>query len=259
MKKKSKRKRHFYQTGIIFLFLAAGFYGALKMGWGPFALKNDAPTAMAPVRPLTAKTTFQDLEIFPFTNDASLAAWERKIFKGVTEYQVREEGGRVYLSSDSKDSASGLYMKTNHEPSPDLYLSWRWRVREFPKKRSPETFSDRADDDFAARLYVIFLASNLFRSDALEYIWDEHLPAGTHADSPYSDRIKLLVLQSGPSGESSGGWRQEERNPLADYEKLFGKKPKHPIGIIALMSDSDSTQSQASADFSDISIKKKIL
>lgn len=187
----------------------------------------------------------------------SLKAWEQKIFKGATQYQVRQEGDLHFLSSDSVDAASGLYMKTRHDATPELCLSWKWRVREFPKKKHPETLSSRAEDDFAARIYVIFLASNLFRSDVLEYVWDEFLPMDTSADSPYSDRIKLLVLRSGPARPDAGGWHQELRNPLADYEKLFGKKPKHAIGIIALMSDSDNTRSRAAADFADISVKIK--
>ena len=99
--------------------------------------------------------------------------------------------------------------------------------------------------------YVIFLASNLFRSDVIEYVWDESLPVGESAESGFSDRIKLFVVQSGLL-TSGDGWQEETRNPLEDYVRLFGKAPKHPIGIIALMCDSDNTGTSAEADFGDI-------
>ncbi len=209
------------------------------------------------VRPASSSPggTFQELRSFSFVNKESPKDWEQKIFKGSTDYQILREGSLHFLSSDSADAASGLYMKTRQDATPELFLSWKWRVRSFPKKQHPEMLSNRAEDDFAARIYVIFLASNLFRSDVLEYIWDESLPVDASSDSPYSERIKLLVVRSGPAGQGIDGWRQELRNPLADYEKLFGKKPKHPIGIIALMSDSDNTRSQAAADFAEISFK----
>ena len=121
----------------------------------------------------------------------------------------------------------------------------------FPVKKIPQRLSNRQEDDFAARLYVIFLGHNLFRSDVIEYIWDEFLPAGLSADSPYSDRIKRRVVRSGPNGEG-GGWREERRNLYEDYRKLFGREPRYAVGMIALMSDSDSTGSRAAADFGDI-------
>lgn len=203
--------------------------------------------APLPVPGLEARETFR------FTDDASLARWEQKVFKGKTVYTIEKpEGAPTYLSASSKDSSCGLYMKTRHPATPDLYLSWKWRAREFPKKKDPAKLSSRSQDDFAARVYVIFEASNLFRSDVIEYIWDESIPEGTAEDSPYSDRIKLFVIRTGAVPEEGGGWRTETRNPLEDYMKLFGKAPKNPIGILALMCDSDNTGSSARADFDEI-------
>ena len=188
----------------------------------------------------------------------SLKVWEEKIFKGHTVFKVAQENGLCYLSSQSRDACSGLYVKTDLTATPELWINWKWRVKEFPRKKHPELLSNRAEDDFAARLYVIFLASNFFKSDVMEYIWDEKIRTGTVADSPYSERIKLLVIHTGPAGSEGGGWVEEERNIYEDYQKLFGKAPSNPVGLVALMSDSNNTETEASADFAEIILKRKI-
>jgi hypothetical protein len=81
---------------------------------------------------------------------------------------------------------------------------------------------------------------------------------GTTADSPYSDRIKLLVIRSGPEGDAGERLKAERRNLYQDYRTLFGREPKHPVGLIALMSDSDNTGSTAEADFGEIVLKRKL-
>ena len=110
----------------------------------------------------------------------------------------------------------------------------------------------------AARIYVIFPGANFFKSDIIEYIWDERVPIGTTVSSPYSERVKLFILRSGPSSGGPSGWIKEERNVTKDYQKLFGRDPQKPVGAIALMSDSDSTGTSAEADFTAIEIKTRI-
>jgi hypothetical protein len=193
----------------------------------------------------------EPIEVFRFEDAASLARWEQKVFKGHTQYEIRGEAPDRFLSAVSENASCGLFMKTHHEAAPELYLRWKWRVHEFPKKKEPMRLSSRAEDDFAARVYVIFEASNLFHSDVIEYIWDENVPVGETVDSAYSDRIKLLVVRQGVPPES-GAWQEETRNLLEDYRRLFGKAPKHPVGIVALMCDSDNTGTRASADFGDV-------
>ena len=187
----------------------------------------------------------------------SLREWEEKTFKGQTNFLVLKEGSLNYLSSKSEDACTGLFVKMEQPSTPDLWVSWKWRAHEFPQKKHPELLSNRSEDDFAARFYVIFLASNFFRSDVIEYIWDEKFPPGTSADSPYSERVKLLVIRSGAPGPENGGWISEERNPYEDYQKLFGKAPRNPVGMVAVMSDSDNTGTRASADFAEIVLKRK--
>ncbi len=200
---------------------------------------------------------FTVLDRFVFEDPSSLKIWEEKIFKGKTNYNVLSENGQHFLKCISKDASSGLYVKVDYDPRPGLCVSWKWRALKFPQKKHPEMLSNRAEDDFAARVYVLFPASNFFRSDVIEYIWDERFPAGTAMDSPYTDRVKLFVIRSGPAAADNGGWQTEERDIYEDFVKLFDRKPSKALGAVALMSDSDNTGTDSEADFADITLKLK--
>ena len=189
-----------------------------------------------------------------FDGTDPLKNWEEKVFKGKTLFRVSSRPGGNYLHVESADACSGLFVKT--EAVSGLFLRWRWRATEFPAKKKHE-LSNRGEDDFAARVYAIFPANNFFHSDVIEYIWDEKSSPGTCADSAYSDRIKLLVLRAGPASSEDQGWRSEHRNIYEDYLKLFGRKPHYAVGMIAVMSDSDSTGSGSAADFGEIILKRK--
>src|SRR3989338_639213 len=152
---------------ILILALEASLYTAIQSG--TFVQKPQ------PAAPRTGDV----LERFSFVSGDSLKAWEEKVFKGKTVYQVLlGPDGKRFLQSQSRDASSGLYMKVNYDASPGLVLSWSWKAVAFPKKKEPLRLSNRGEDDFAARLYVIFPGSNFFKSEVIEYLWDEHIPAG---------------------------------------------------------------------------------
>ena len=76
----------------------------------------------------------------------------------------------------------------------------------------------------------------LFRS------WDAKLPVGSVVTNARSDRIRKIVVDSGPG--QLRRWREHRRNLVADYRLAFGEEPG-PLQSIALMTDSDNTRSQA--------------
>lgn len=208
--------------------------------------------------PVLKKTSEFDLiQRFVFQRPDSLKAWEEKIFRGKTEYTVVSEGGTGYLSAASKASSSGLYKKVKVFITPELYLTWDWKASEFPKKPNPEKLASRTQDDFAARIYLVFPGVTFFDSNVIEYIWDENLPAGAVSASPFSDRVKLFVIRSGQPVHENGGWAHEERNIYQDYTALFETKPDRALEAIGLMSDSDNTRSSTHAFFKTIEFKSK--
>lgn len=193
----------------------------------------------------------------------TLNDWEEKIFRGRTDYKLvsDERTGTHLLRASSSAASSGLYNKFEYDVVPGLKLSWQWRATSFPKKKHPEKLADRSQDDFAARVYAIFPGASFFKTDVIEYIWDESLPVGTLESSPFSSRVKLFVIRSGPLASADGSAPelvQEERDLYEDYLRIFGQAPKKKFGAIALMSDSDNTGTATAADFAEVMIKQSL-
>ncbi|MBL7158214.1 MAG: DUF3047 domain-containing protein [Candidatus Omnitrophica bacterium] len=188
---------------------------------------------------------------FPFTKENSLKEWEEKVLKGKVVYALEQRDPNSYVRASSDNTASALYYKIKLDISNNPVIEWKWRVDEFPKRKFPETLSGKKEEDFAARVYIMFPAAFFTGSKVVEYIWSETIPEGTHGTSGYSKNIKLLVLEK---GSSDGEWRFEKRNIYEDYLKLFGKRPKLNIGAIAFMTDADSTKTSASATYDEIKI-----
>jgi len=195
----------------------------------------------------------QVLKYFPFADESSLGEWEEKIFKGKVAYKVEKGRDFSYVRARSVSAASALYYRIKMDVRrKQPVISWRWRVEKFPDKKLPENLETREEDDFAARIYVIFTASFFTNSKVLEYIWARDLGAGTVGTSPYSENIKMMVLKSGPAKE--GEWFDEERDIAADYKKMFGKSPEYDIGAVAFMTNTEHTGTEAVAKYDEIKL-----
>ena len=201
--------------------------------------------------------TIIGLSRFSFENKASLTKWQEKVFKGKTSYEVLTESDQGFLKSSSTSTSSSLYKEIDQRVTPDLYLAWKWRAIVFPTKKEPGKLADRGQDDFTARIYLVFPGSNFFNTRVIEYIWDETIPEGTAASSPFSGNVKLFVIRSGKAAGEGDGWQKEERNIYQDYQRLFGEPPNRPLKAIALMSDSDNTRTKSESDFGDIVLMLK--
>jgi len=83
----------------------------------------------------------------------------------------------------------------------------------------------------------------------LMYVWDAKAPVGSVIVNPRSDRIRKIVLDSGPEGLRR--WRDHRRDLAADFRLAFGEEPG-PLRSMALMTDSDNTRSQARTWYGEI-------
>lgn len=187
---------------------------------------------------------------FPFSKESSLKEWEEKVLKGRVVYRIEKGADLSYVRADSRNAASALYYKVKLDVNSNPVISWKWRVDEFPKRNLPESIEDKKEEDFAARVYVIFPAAFFTKSKVIEYIWSETLPKATCGTSGYSKNIKVMVLETGRVSE----WHFEKRNIYEDYVTLFKRKPKLNIGAIAFMTDADSTKTTARAVYDEIKI-----
>ena len=198
---------------------------------------------------------------FLFNEENALNEWQEKVFKNKVLYTVEIEQRNGYLLAKSEKACSGLFYRIGFNAKEYPVISWQWKVVRFPEK--PELVSAGTneekgwieEDDYAARVYVIFPSWNFMWTRSIEYIWDEGLPEGTIMTSPYFKNIKLIVIESGV--KDIGQWVSEERNIYDDYKKAFGKAPSSNVGAIALMTDTDNTLSTAEALYKDIKVGGK--
>jgi hypothetical protein len=150
-------------------------------------------------------------------------------------------------------------------------LSWRWKVARSVERA---TWGTREGDDFAARVYVTFdvpvdalsladrariaLGRVLHGDDlptaAICYVWASRVPVGTTGWSPYTGRVRIVVLQSGDA--HAGQWMTETRDLEADFRAAFGG-PAPRITAVMVASDTDQTSASATAWFGDLRLQAR--
>ncbi|OGW82050.1 MAG: hypothetical protein A3G33_04700 [Omnitrophica bacterium RIFCSPLOWO2_12_FULL_44_17] len=190
-----------------------------------------------------------------FNQPDELKNWKEYKSSGSTTYEIKPnpEGEMVlYAESHGKSSALCKEMRVSVQSNPQLI--WEWRALKFPTNKENKTFGASKDSDYAGRVYVMFDGLNPLFSEIIQYIWDDHFPEGTQTSSPYTKRVKLLVVRSGPSSE----WKTEKRDIVSDYKMLYGKTPKSNIRGIAVMTDSDDTGTDSALEVRYIGIEKSM-
>lgn len=188
---------------------------------------------------------------FTFLSPDSLDDWDENIFaKTKTVYSLIDDNGKGAVKGVSDDSASALYykQKLSHKRYP--FVSWDWKVEKFPTLKNGGSLDKKSEFDFAAQLYVVFHARFFLNMKAIQYVWTESIPVGTISISPYTKKVRVMVLRSGTPGE----WKHEDRNIKEDYEALFGEPVEKDIAAVSFMTDSDSGDSRAIAYFTNITM-----
>jgi hypothetical protein len=193
----------------------------------------------------------ETIKSFKFSSEKSLNEWEEKVLsKNSTLYSVTEYGGKDCVKAESKDSASTLYFRQKLLYARNPVVSWDWKAEDFPDRKKKEELKKKSEFDFVAQVYVIFYARFFLNAKAIQYVWTEDVPKGTVSDSPYTKKVKILVLESGPSDT----WKHEKRDIREDYRELFGEELDKDVMAISFMTDSDSTGTEAVAYFSNIEL-----
>ena len=80
-------------------------------------------------------------------------------------------------------------------------------------------------------------------------MWAGNEAVGNIYPSPYTENAVTIVLRSGDLAR--GEWIMEERDVSADFERYFSRPAVRVTGV-ALMVDTDNTDSQATAWFDDL-------
>ena len=173
---------------------------------------------------------------------------------------------------DSENSAGSLGLPlTTPAGAANVSLEWRWKVNRMLDKADMRA---REGDDFAARVYVFFdvsmdslsfadrtklrLARMIAGPDvptaALCYVWDNTHRIGHTQWSPYTNRARMIVLQSGTSNIEK--WITESRDIAADFRDAFGFDAPAVTGV-AVGNDTDNTGEHVTTWYGDVSLRKK--
>jgi hypothetical protein len=201
------------------------------------------------------------LEVGKFSAEAEgngpPAGWQPLTFKKIerqTVYKLVKDGESVVVRAVSEASSSGLTREIRIDPRDYPIIQWRWKVAnvykngDVSKKEGKVGILEKATYEAARLLYGRYPPIG-----AINYIWESRAPKGTIVPNPYTDRVRMVVTESG--AERLNTWVTEERNLLEDYKAAFGEEPSLISGV-AIMTDTDNTKETATAYYGDILFKK---
>lgn len=193
--------------------------------------------------------------------------------KNLTRYTMVGDNGITVLRAEANASASGITRRISISPREFPLLRWRWKASNIVAAGDVRT---RAGDDYPARIYVMFdypldklpfsermqiqigrtLHDSNLPAATLCYVWDAKAPAGAIVPSSYTNRVRMIVVESG--ADRVNQWLAFERNVAADFRAAFGEDAP-PITAIALATDTDNTGESVTAYYGDISLHKQVV
>lgn len=176
-----------------------------------------------------------------------------------TQYSPVSKDGRPALAARSERSASMLRKRVSIAPERLGAVSFSWwvdnliadaSVADVDREDAPARVLLGFDGDTSklpARTRMLFDLAEALSGErppyaTLMYVWDATAPVGTVIVNPRSDRIRKIVVDSGPLHLKR--WRDHRRDLRADFRLAFGEDPGS-LQSIAVMTDSDNTRSSA--------------
>lgn len=183
-----------------------------------------------------------------------------------TRYRIIEWDGVMAIEARADKSMSLFARPLNIDLKKTPVLCWRWRIDAPLVNANMET---KEGDDYAARVYLAFtlpadqlsfsthlkltlarsIYGDLVPDAAINYVWDNHHPIGSQQPNAYTDRTRMIVIQSG--GANAGRWISERRDILNDAIAAFNST-RIQLTLIAVATDTDNTGEQAHAGFADL-------
>ncbi len=175
-----------------------------------------------------------------------LSGWDEKSFSGTTDYKIASEEGQKHLQANANAAASALFKKIKVDLNETPYLNWSWRV---DKSLTPINEQTKQGDDYAARIYVIVKRGLMpWKTNALNYVWSSNVQPPVSWPNAYTEKAVMIPLRNQNDSDS---WKVEKVNVKQDFKKYFGLDIDRIDGV-AIMTDTDNSQSQAIASYGDI-------
>ncbi len=185
-----------------------------------------------------------------------------------TQYDLVRADSVTVVRAQSDGGASGLATERRIDLTKYPILEWRWKVDGVVENGNART---EDGDDYPARIYLMFDYDDLGIGDrvkltalralgydeiptrALNYVWANQVDRHTILENAYTDWVMMVAVRSGNA--KAGTWMTERRNVLDDYRAAFGEDPP-PVNGVALMTDTDNTNGEATAYYGDIVFRK---
>ena len=205
-----------------------------------------------------------------FWQPEDILKWETVKIPGKreTHYSLVRLSHGNSLMANAQSSASMLRHDLRIEPDRLNAMKFSWQIQ---KLIEGADMAQRDLEDSPVRLVLAFegdrsqfspknamlselsnaLSGRPMPYATLMYVWCNQRPVDSVIQNPRTDRIRKLVVESGPSRLNQ--WVTYERNIRADYEKAFGEPPGALIGI-GIMTDSDNTHRHAQAWYGAIAL-----
>ena len=186
--------------------------------------------------------------------------------KRSTVYRAHREGARFVVHAQAESSASMFRRQLRIDAAQLGRVQFSWRVAdlidqadlaEADASDSPVRLVFAFDGDhgrLSMRARMLFELAQALTGEpppyaTLMYAWDNRAVPGTVIVGPRTDRVRKIVVETGPS--RLGQWLQYERDLAADFRLAYGEEPGPLIGM-ALMTDADNTSSRAAGQYGEV-------
>ncbi|ARU54675.1 hypothetical protein OLMES_0572 [Oleiphilus messinensis] len=222
-----------------------------------------------------------DLGFDQYQSPTELARhWSPLNFPGIerhTHYQLIQNKPFNVIEVQSNNAASALIYRL---PSPEVqqkmtkqtpYLNWQWKVDDIITGSQVGT---KAGDDYPARIYIAFhvdpdriswfdkvkrkaaeaLYGDTLPGEAINLIWSSDFQAGSAIANAYTDKTIMVAADQGKAHIQQ--WRAHSVHIPNLYRQLFQAEPPAILGV-AIMTDTDNTNSSAKAWFGPISFSAR--
>ncbi len=187
-----------------------------------------------------------------------------------TAFRLAQTDQRPAVTTESAASISMLRQKLRIDPAQLGALHFEWRVDNLIEGAD---MTQRESEDSAVRVVLAFygdrslfsprnaMLSELSRTmtgepmpyAVLMYVWSNELPVGTIITNPRTDRIRKIVVESGPGRLRQ--WLPYQRDVRADFEQAFGEAPGM-LQSIGIMTDTDNTRGRTQAAYGEIRLER---
>jgi hypothetical protein len=163
----------------------------------------------------------------------------------------------MVLKADSVNASSGLVLKKKIDLLKTPYINWRWLTT---NKLPSFDETSKAGDDYVARVYVVIDGGMMiWKSQCLSYVWSSNQAKDTIWNNAFvGSKVKMIAVRGQEANINQ--WYDEKRNVFNDLVAQFGDKGSDKknqdayryIDVIAIMTDTDNSGSQATAYYGDI-------